>query len=175
MNALFGSKGSKRGQLASYAVVIIFLFVFGFTMILGALILAEFIVGWTAAGIYTGAAERVGNQFMAVFGFMDYLIVLILIVLLIGIGITSFRLNTRAAFFIVTFILAPFLGFMAYFFNYLFIEMVSEPVFSTVLVLFPRTIIVCTNLHWVALATIVVGSITLYAKRPKEGLAEVDI
>ena len=112
---------------------------------------------------------------MGVFGFMDYIIVIVMIVLLIGIGITSFRLNTRAAFFIVTFILGPFLGFMAYFFNYLFIEIVSEAAFATILVLFPRTLVICTNLHWVALATIVIGSVTLYAKKPKDGLAEVEI
>lgn len=175
MIALFGSKGRKKGQLLSYATVIIFLFVFGFTMILGALFMSEFIDGWTTAGIYTGPVQVAGDQFFGVFQLMDMIIVLIMIVLLIGVGITSFRLNTRAAFFIVTFILGPFLGFMSYFFNYLFIEIVSQPVFATVLAIFPRTILICTNLHWVALSAIVIGSVTLYAKRPKEGIAEVEI
>ena len=29
-----------------------------------------------------------------------------------------------------------------------------------------NTLLICTNLHWVALAAFVIGSITLYAKKP---------
>ena len=36
------------------------------------------------------------------------------------------------------------------------------------LYIFPRTILITTNLHWIMLVLIVVGSITLYGKR-KEG------
>jgi hypothetical protein len=37
---------------------------------------------------------------------------------------------------------------------------------------FPRTIILCSNLHWVALVVLVVGSIALYAKRDVGGVVD---
>jgi len=48
--------------------------------------------------------------------------------------------------------------------NYLFATFFSESVFSSVIVYFPLTLIICTNLHWVTLASIILGSISLYAK-----------
>ena len=44
---------------------------------------------------------------------------------------------------------------------------VSYSIFSAVIVSFPKTILICTNLHWVMLAMMVIGSITLYGKREK--------
>ena len=49
--------------------------------------------------------------------------------------------------------------------NYIFSEIVNQSVFNAVVVHFPKTIIICTNLHWIMLIMIVIGSITLFAKR----------
>lgn len=89
-----------------------------------------------------------------------------------GVGLTSFKLNTAPAFFIVTFVMGIFLGFVSYFFNFLFQNLVSDAVFSTTLLLFPRTLLICTNFHWISLIVMVVGSITLYAKKDNSGIVE---
>ena len=91
-----------------------------------------------------------------------------MIALIIGVGLTSFRLNTAPAFFIVTIIMGMFMGVVSYFFNYIFSQIVSDAAFATTIVFFPRTILICTNLHWIALVCLVVGSITLYGKKPPE-------
>ena len=93
--------------------------------------------------------------------------VLLMVFLILGIGLTSFRLATSTAFFIITFITGIFWGLVSYFFNFVFIQLVSPDVFSAALGAFPRTMLINTNLHWVMLASIIVGSITLYAKKEK--------
>jgi len=160
--------GSKKGQIQNYLAVVIFLFGFGIISILATLIWVNMISQFTAAGYYTGVMESTGNAFLGALQLYDYIIVLVMIVLIIGVGITSFRLNTAPAFFIVTVIMGIFMGFISYFFNYIFSQIVSETAFSTVIAFFPRTIMICTNLHWIALTALVVGSITLYGKRPPE-------
>jgi F0F1-type ATP synthase assembly protein I len=109
--------------------------------------------------------EEAANGFLFTHKLMDYSIVLIMVGLIIGIGYTSYKISTSAIFFIVMFTTGIFYGFISYIFNYLFQEIITQPIFSTVLVHFPRTIMICKNLHWVMLIEIIVASITLYAKR----------
>jgi hypothetical protein len=162
---LFKSKGS---QLINYLLVAIILFLFGFFSILSTTIFIEMIDAYNETGFYTGKVEETGNKFLEVFRFHDYVIVILLVALIIGVAITGFRLRTTPLGFIITAILGLFTGFVSFFFNYMFIQMVSEDIFNAVLVFFPRTLLICTNLHWVTLVALVVGSIALYGKKPTE-------
>jgi len=159
---------SKKGQGMNYIAVTIFLFIFGFLLILFYLVYNEFRTGIIATGLYTGQAQVVGDQFLLAFRAADWLTVLLLTALIVILGITSFRLSTSRVFFIVTIIMGIFWGFISYVFNYAFTQLVTADAnLQAVLVFFPRTIMICTNLHWVSLACIIVGSITLYAKEEK--------
>ena len=169
MTCLFGSKfSSKKGQIQNYLAVVVFLFGFGIISILATLICTNMITEFTAAGYYSGEMESTGNAFLVALQLYDYIIVFVMIALIIGVGLTSFRLNTAPAFFIVTIIMGMFMSIVSYFFNYIFSQIVSDAAFSTVIAFFPRTILICTNLHWIALTALVIGSIALYGKRPPE-------
>ncbi len=157
--------GSKKGQAANYIAVAIFLLIFGFISILATFMWMEFIDAFTTAGYYTGQMEETGNKFLATLKMYDTIIVFMMIVLLIGVGLTSYKLRTSPAFFIITLITAALTGFVSFFFNFIFIELTSDALFAATLVFFPKTMIICTNLHWVTLGAIIIGSITLYAKR----------
>ena len=159
----------KNGQLINYLAVITFLFIFAFLSILGTLIYLQIQGAFTDAGLYVGQLKTAGDGFLAGFLAHDIIFVLVMVVLIIGIGLTSFRLNTHPAFFIITFIMGSFLGLVGFFFSHIFAQIVSINTFNTVVTLFPYTIILATNLHWVALVLIVIGSITLYAKKPTQG------
>jgi len=156
---------NRKGQMDSYIAVVVFLFVFGFLSFLAVLLLNRFISAFQAAGYYDAAASLVGSNFMAALRLLDYIIVFVLVALIIGIGLTSYRLNAAPAFFVISVLMASFLGFIGYFFSYAFIQIVSQPVFSAITYAFPITILVCSNLHWVALVVFIIGSITLYAKK----------
>jgi len=156
---------SKKGQAENYFAVITYLFAFGFLSILG-LVIYDALIG-VFSGISYWDADMINatNSFTFTLHMFDYIMVLVLIVLIIGVGITSYKIAAPPVFFVITFIMAGFYGLVSYFFNYVFQEIVSQSVFESALAYFPRTILICTNLHWVMLAAIIIGSITLYAKK----------
>ena len=155
----------KAGNFRSWFAVVIFILVFGFVSIFSTLIYQNFITNFQTTGLYDGITEEVGNKYLNTFKMYDYLIIFVLFALIIGVGITSYKIATTPIFFVITMIMGVFLGLISYFFNYIFIMLISPAVFDSITVYFPRTIIICTNLHWVMLLCIIVGSITLYAKK----------
>jgi len=134
------------------------------------LVLSQYITGFNAANVCgtDGDCERTGVNFLRFYTLYNYYIVIFMVTGIIAIGLTSFKLAADTAFFILSFILAPVLGFISYLFNFVFAQVVSNVAYDTVRGIFPRTILICTNLHWVALVAFAVGSITLFAKK-REG------
>ena len=93
--------------------------------------------------------------------------ILFVVALIIGIAVTTYRLASPPIFFIVNLFTAFFYGFFSYFLSYLFQSFTDAPLLAATLLYFPKTVLICTNLHWVALICIVVGSITLFGKKPQ--------
>lgn len=160
---------NRSGQIDNYASGIFFIFLIAFSTLIGALIMTAIIDAYTNAGYYTGQLANAGAGFLRSILIMDYLLVLIVVAIIIAAGVTSFKINAPPIFFIVTIILGSFLAFMSWIFNYIFTQIISQPVFSTINASFPLTIRIATNLHWISLILIVVGSITLYAKKEQTG------
>jgi hypothetical protein len=164
---------SKKGQAGNYIAAIILLLAFGITLFFNALMLVTVMDKFDTEGYLTaGIIKNTADKFVNVFMIMDYITVLLMVGLLIGVGITSYRIAAAPGFFIASIIMLPFLGFVSYFFNYLFIQIVSQSVFTTVYAFYPRTILICTNFHWILLAMFIIGSITLYGKNPQQGGAD---
>lgn len=156
---------SKKGQANSWFAVIVVLFISGFLLILSYLITLNMCDAFDNAG--QTASSDACQLFLNGYKFMDYLMVLFMVILIIGIGITSYRLATSPVFAIITLIMAALYGFVSYYFNFIFVQMVSPNVFNSVVVFFPRTILINTNLHWIMLVNMIIGLITLYGKREK--------
>ena len=91
--------GSKKAQAENYIAVAIFLLIFGFISVLATFMWIQFIAGFEDAGYYEGQMEETGNKFLATLKLYDTIIVFMMIVLLIGVGLTSYRLRTSPAFF----------------------------------------------------------------------------
>ena len=164
MFSLNSTKMCKKAQATNYFAVIVTLFISGFLIILSSYIITQYTQAFEDAG-YTGAVKETGESFLAGVHFLDNLMILFALVLVVGIGITSYRLATKPIFFIMTLIFGAFYGFISYYFNYIFVSMVNQSVFSTTLLFFPRTILLCTNLHWIMLLEIIIGTITLFGKK----------
>lgn len=159
-----GKKGQESGLIFKG---VIFIFIFGFLSILGYIYTNEIIGVYQASSFWGTTMSDVANGFLAALNLFDGLAVLFMIIFIIGIGVTSFRKTEPAIFFLITIILSVFYGAVSYFFNYIFAQMIAQDIFLSAIAHFPMTILICTNMHWLALATIVVGAITLYAKRPR--------
>lgn len=124
--------------------------------------------GYEDAGLVDDAtAAKAKAGFDLAFKIPDYLIVIIMISLIVGIGVTSYKISSPPVFFVLMLLFAPLLGLLSYFFNYIFIEITNPSVVSAVMYNFPLTMVLCTNLHWVMLLAIGVASVTLYSKRSK--------
>ena len=156
---------SKKGQAENYFTVVTYLFGFGFLSMLGLVIYDALIDVFSSVSYWDADMQAATNSFTFTMHTFDYIIVLVMIILIIGVGITSYKLAAPPIFFVITFLMAGFYGLVSYFFNYVFQQIVSQTVFESTLAYFPRTILICTNLHWVMLAAIIIGSITLYAKK----------
>jgi len=165
-------KTNKKGQIQNYLAIVMFLFAIGFISILSSVLVYNMNTAIYDAGYNSSIMTETGAKFFNATLLYDKIIVMFLIALLIGIGITSYKLNTAPMFFILSVIAAAFMGFVSYFFNALFQEIVSQSVFNTVLVYFPMTILICTNMHWIALVAFIIGSIALYGKKPTETLVQ---
>jgi hypothetical protein len=160
---------NRKGQEQNFLAVIITLFSIAFMTLIGYVFTTEMIGGFVASGLYVGDVAIAGQIFLNTLLIWDKLIALTMVILVIGVGVTSYRLASAPVYFVVTFLLAPLYGLVSYFFNYMFAQIASESVFATAVAYFPITILICTNLHWVMLICIIIGSITLYAKRGDVG------
>ena len=158
---------SNKGQARNYFAVITIIMIFGFLSIFSYLLVHNFVIEFDNAGYDDSPVHTVGISFLKGISWFDNIMVLIMILLIIGIGVTSYRLAAPPIFFLINFIMAAVYGFISYFFNYLFQELVSDAIFTATLLYFPNTILICTNLHWIMLICIIVGSITLFAKKEK--------
>lgn len=159
--------GKKGTTTLHYAVifVVIMLFVYGLISIFTYLINTEFFDAFDATGINDSATEYVEDKFLSANRMADTLIVLLMVILILFVGVTCYRNARPAIFFLITFIMAPFLCFVAYIFNYIFDEITGNAVFDAVIATFPKTVLICSNLHWIAFVMIIVGAITAYTRR----------
>jgi hypothetical protein len=112
------------------------------------------------------------DEYINAVSLMDNVLVFIMVGFFILIGLTAFRVSSHPAFFVVSIVLVIFMGFISYFFNVIFIELVTPAIFNATRVAFPKSMIICTNLHWVALIGFTIESIALYGKKPKGQFVE---
>jgi hypothetical protein len=166
---------SKKGVYKDSFGIVIFLVTFGISLLFAFLILYNIMTSAVITNLMasTGvqAAIDLPARWISVFASFDYIFLLITIVLIIALMIISRKVATSKVFFIITFIMTPILGLISYVFNYLFKVIATHSSLSTVIAYFPKTILICTNLHWVALVAVVLGSISMYGKR--DGLQDI--
>ena len=161
--------GSRKGQgVGNVLAGIVLIFTFSISILINFTMVNSFVTEFTNAGfLETEAAQSTAANFLRASAVFDWVTVFLLVAVIIGIAVTSYRVASAPVFFVITFIFAAFIGFISYFFNSIFGQIATNAVFSTTIMFFPRTLLITTNLHWIALAMIVIGAITLYGKKEK--------
>lgn len=161
---------SNKGQANNYISAIVFLVMFVLMTLIGVVFTVNIINSFESSTYNVGKMQEAINWFKGSYYFWDYIVILLVVVFAIGVAVTSYRLRTTPIGYIITFIFAAVWGFISYFFNYMFIQIIGVDAFSGILIYFPMTQIALTNCHWIALAYIILGAIMLYAKaREPEG------
>ena len=133
-----------------------------FMSMLGIVLLDRILNVFETSSIYTPNMAGVISSFRGSYYWWDYIIMFLMVFFIVGVAITSYRLKSRPIGFIISFILAPFYGFISYFMNYYFIQLISPAELQAVQAYFPISLIICTNLHWIALITVIVGAVFAY-------------
>lgn len=110
------------------------------------------------------------DKILNIYKIYDYVAFTLSIIFIIAIGFTSYRIRANPMFYVMTLITAAFYGFVAYVLSYIFSIFVSDPVFVVILYIFPLTLLLLTNLHWIALVMIIISAITLYSNNSNEEL-----
>ena len=142
---------SKKGLGNEVIGMIVFIVIFSFLTIIAYLIYSKFIEGLIVAGIWNGQVEITGTKFLGSLALFDNIAVLITVILIIGIGVGAYRLTAPPVFFLVQFIMSAVYGYISYFFNFIFSSLISDPQFTAVTLFFPKMLLICNNLHWVAI------------------------
>lgn len=163
-----GFKGKKAQASDNIMTPIILLFVFGVITLIGTLLSYAIISEYEALFPTNTDILTTAASFKGVYKIFDYATFLMAIGFIIGIAVTSYRIRALPIYFVVTLITGIFYSFIAYIFSYMFSQIASNSAFVSILYVFPITILVLTNLHWIALFLILVSAIALYGKRPVE-------
>ena len=158
---------SKKAQGNVYIGISILLVSYAILFIICYFVLSSFLTAISTSSYYTVDMEIAGNKFLGALQILDYVMVFMTIVLIVGVGLTTYRLATPPIYFIINLVAGAFYGLFAYFMSYFFQQFASNALFTATLLYFPRTVMIVSNLHWVFLAALIVGSIALFGKKPR--------
>ena len=153
------------GILKIVVVAIISLFVVGLSSIFMYLITESFFTEFNGTGLNTTETGQVENSAISTLQFLDWVIVLLLGITVLGTIYMGYQATEPPIFFVVTFLGSMFVGAIGFILDYIFKEIIIQTQFSSIITYFPNTIIICTNLHWIALICIVGSGIVAYTQR----------
>jgi len=156
---------SKKGGLGDYLVPSILFITLTLSLFISTMVLSQYSTTFQTTSVSSPETTQALTDFISALNLFDGLSALLLVSFVITLAVSSYRIASPPIFFILTIIYGFILGFINYLFTYVFVLIAEESVFSSILVYYPILTAVCTNLQWVGLLMIVIGSITLYAKK----------
>lgn len=161
MNLSVSNKGNLN--LGWFVIVIIVgLFAVGIFSIFLYLFNTSFFTMFDSTGLNDSSTMSVENSILGANLMLDWVMVLFMIMAIVGIAVLGYRNTSAPINFIIIIFLAIFLGLVSYLFNYLFYQIVTNSTFASVVLFFPNTILICTNLHWLSLGMLIVGSFATF-------------
>jgi hypothetical protein len=158
---------SSKAQTNVYSVwlfPIIALFVLGVGTIIGYYFLSATNNAWSETGQLSSVGATVFEKFGNAILFFDWVAVIFLVVLVLGGAWWLHERTGKPLEFLGMFFMAPFIGFIAYIYNYIFVEFISTDILFTTAQMFPKITVIATNLHWVALVMLVIGAVVFFTK-----------
>jgi len=164
-------QSNKKGQLKYIIVALLFLLVLGISTSFAYLLWTNIQASFMTTGFYKGDAAQVGNSFNNVFLVIDYIFILFVTVLVVGVAYLGWQNPRPAIFFVIAIFEGIFLGVISYFFNIFYSKFITNTVFSGIVTSFPNSITVLTNLHWIALILWVVASLVTFTRRKDIGFS----
>lgn len=158
-------KKRKKGQIQQIAFFLVLIFSVIFTLLISKLILNKFDEALKEDGIHTTESEQAIIDMNVAFPTFDNMILVVLILLAIGLIITSFLIPTHPIFLVINIFGIFFLCFMGMLLSNLYKDIIDNSadlaaVYST----FPKLNFVMNQLPWIAAILVFIITIVQYSR-----------
>ncbi len=160
----------KKGQIQQIAFFLVLVFVIIFTLLISKYILVQFNDALEEDDLHTTESRKALVDMDVAFPTFDNMILFILVVLSIGLIITSFFIPTHPIFLVINVFGIFFLAFMGMLLSNMYADIIAESeemasVYST----FPKLNFVMNQLPWIAVILVFIVTIVQYSKFRREG------
>ena len=157
--------GSKKGFIGAISTIIASIFILGILTVIGYAIFDGFsteISGSSMPELNNSAVSTSLDGFTRGMNMFDGIISLLVFAAILSVGVLAYNYTPSKVFVVLIWVYGLFLGFLAYILAYTFNRFIQEGALASTITHFPITIALLTNLHWIALTMVIVGSVMAY-------------
>lgn len=159
---------NKKAQLQEIAYVLVFIFSFVIMVIVGKVILDKIETGLDDSGLQNTQSKAVFTDFAVAYPAFDSMIIWIVVLMTIGLVITSFLIPSHPVFIIVNIIGIFVIVFLAAILSNVYAEIAGSSVLISAVAgaggEFSKMHFVMTKLPWIAAVIVVLATIAMVAK-----------
>jgi hypothetical protein len=158
-------KRKKKGQIIQVAFFMVFVFIIILTLLISKLILNKFNDALNEGNLHTPESQEALNQMGTAFPTFDNAILMVLIILTIGLIITSFLIPSHPIFLVINIFGIFFLCFLGFVLSNLYKEIIdnSEDL-AEVYTTFPKLTFVMNKIPWIAAILVFIVTIVGFAR-----------
>ena len=163
-------KRKKKGQIQQVAFFLILVFTLVFTLLIAKLILVKFNEALEEDGLHTTESRKALVDMDVAFPTFDNMILVVLILLSIGLIITSFFIPTHPIFIVINVFGIFFLVFLGMLLSNLYKDIIDNSEdFAAVYDTFPKLNFTLNKLPWIAAILVSIVTVVQYSKFRSEG------
>ena len=160
----------KKGQIQQIAFFLILVFSLVFILLISKYILTEFDDALEEDNLHTTESRQALNDMDVAFPTFDNAILFVLVLLSIGLIITSFFIPTHPVFLVINVFGIFFLAFMGMLLSNMYKDMIdASEELASVYSTFPKLNFVMNQLPWIACILVFIVTIVQYSKFKEEG------
>lgn len=155
----------KKGQLEQIAFLLILIFSVVFLLLISKYILVEFNSALEEDGLHTTESRQSLVDMAVAFPTFDNMILVVIVLLAIGLVVTSFLIPSHPVFMVVNVFGIFFLAFLGMLLSNMYADIIDESVeLATVSLTFPKLNFVMNQLPWIAVILVFIVTIVQYGK-----------
>lgn len=158
-------KQGKKGQIQQIAFFLVLIFSVIFTLLISKIILDNFNNALEEDDIHTAESRQAMVDMNVAFPTFDNMILVVVILLAIGLIITSFLIPTHPIFMVVNIFGIFFLAFLGMVLSNLYADIIANSAdFAAVYTSFPKLTFVMNQLPWIACILVFLLTIIQYSR-----------
>lgn len=159
----------KKGQVQQIAYFLVFIFIIVFTLLIAKLIMVKFNDALVEDNIHTPESQQALTDMDVAFPTFDNAILLVIVILTIGLIITSFLIPAHPIFIAVNVFGMFFLCFLGMILSNLYKDIIDNSAdFAAVYTTFPKLTFVVNKLPWIAVILVFIATIVQYTRYKSE-------